>query len=107
VNFSLAVDEHDDDRLLEMAESLPNSALAELLDANEREAFRDACARIERDLTDACGASGEPCLASGCSVQGTGEICLQPILRAGAEYHRACAQEWLRLLALAGTLTAR
>jgi len=28
-----------------------------------------------------------------------GEVCLQPLLRSGTEYHKACAAEWAKLYA--------
>ena len=74
---------------------LPKSALAELLDIEHRHAYLDACAFIEKKYTEEC-ATNDPCLESGCPVGG--EICLQPLLRAGIEYHRACAAEWIKLV---------
>jgi hypothetical protein len=67
--------------------------LARLLAIDHRRAFLDACARVEKQFTEDCAASGEPCLESGCSVGG--EICLQPLLHAGSGYYKACAAEWL------------
>jgi hypothetical protein len=76
---------------------LPKSALVNLLDFEHRQAFLDACAVIERKYTEDCTATNDPCLESGCAVEG--EICLEPLLRAGIEYHRACAAEWIKLFA--------
>ena len=76
---------------------LPKSALVNLLALEHRQAFLDACAVIERKYTEDCTATNDPCLESGCAVEG--EICLQPLLRAGVEYHRACAAEWTKLFA--------
>ena len=42
-------------------------------------------------------AENEPCLESGCAVEN--EICLQALLKAGIEYHKACAAEWIRMFA--------
>ncbi len=56
-----------------------------------------ACAAIERRYTEACIAKEDPCLESGCSVEGEDEICRQPLLNAGIEYQQACAAEWVRL----------
>ena len=72
-------------------------ALATLLTTEPRRAFLDACAAIELTYTEACTAANDPCLATGCSVEG--ETCLQPLLRAGTEYHKACAAEWVKLFA--------
>jgi hypothetical protein len=52
---------------------------------------------IERRYTEACTAKNDPCLESGCSVEGEDEICLQPLLNAGIEYQKACAAEWIKL----------
>ena len=75
---------------------LSKSTLASLLDTQHRQAFLDACAVIERKYTEEC-ATHDPCLEAGCAVEG--EICLQPLLRAGVEYQRACAAEWIKLFA--------
>jgi hypothetical protein len=86
-------------KLMKRAEEgrLPKLVLASLLAAGTREPYLDACALIEKQHTDDCAAANDPCLESGCAVEGEGEICLQPLLRAGTEYDRACADEWLRL----------
>jgi hypothetical protein len=68
--------------------------LAELLAIDHRRPFLDACAHVEKTYTEDCPARNHgPCLEAGCSVEG--EICLQPLLHAGSEYHKACAVEWL------------
>jgi hypothetical protein len=86
------------EQLMKIAEQgqLPKRALVALLDTEHRQAFLDACAVIEKKFTEDC-ASNDPCLDSGCAVEG--EICLQPLLRGGTEYHRACAVEWIKLFA--------
>ena len=76
---------------------LPKQVLANLLTLDQRQRFLNACTQVERQYTQECTASTEPCLESGCSVAGGNEICLQPILRAGIDYHRGCAAEWLKL----------
>ena len=68
-----------------------------MLTPEPRRQFLDACAAIEKNYTDQCAAAKDPCLESGCSAEG--EICLQPLLRAGTEYHKACAAEWAKLFA--------
>ena len=80
---------------LQDAEALKH-ALADLLDADRRRAFLDHCAAIEKGYTAACTATGDPCLASGCALEG--ETCLQPLLRSAAEYRAACGAEWLKLV---------
>jgi hypothetical protein len=77
--------------------ALTKHALATLLTAAARRPFFDACARIESEYTEACRAKGDPCLASGCSAEG--ERCLQPLIAAGTDYHKACGREWARLFA--------
>lgn len=77
--------------------ALTKHALATLLTPEARRTFFDACARIEMEYTEACRAQGDPCLESGCSAEG--ERCLQPLLRAGSEYHKACGAEWVKLFA--------
>jgi hypothetical protein len=72
-------------------------ALAGLLTAEARRAFFQACGRIEQRYTNECRGANDPCLESGCSMDG--ERCLQPILRAGVEYERACGEEWVKLFA--------
>jgi len=76
---------------------LSKHALADLLPYETRAAFLASCADIERRYTDACAAAGDPCLESGCSCEG--EACLQPVLRAGTDYLKACGAEWVRLFA--------
>ena len=87
------------ERLMATAEQgeLSKSTLADLLSTGARPTYLSACTAIERQLTEACTAERDPCLASGCSVEGEGEICLQPLMRAGREYDRACAAEWIKL----------
>jgi hypothetical protein len=79
---------------------LSKHALASLLTAQARRPFLDACSAIELKYTEACRALNDPCLDSGCSVEG--ERCLQPLLRAGTEYHKACGAEWAKLFADVG-----
>ena len=73
---------------------LTKHALATTLAPEPRQRFLDACTVIERKLTFECGTK-DPCLEMGCSA--AGEVCLQPILRAGTDYHKACAAEWAKL----------
>ena len=75
---------------------LTKHALAGLLTAQARRPFEAACGAIELNYTEACGGS-DPCLASGCSAEG--ERCLQPLLRAGTDYDKACGAEWAKLFA--------
>jgi hypothetical protein len=92
-------DQSDAPQLVKYAEEgrLTKHALATMLTPEARRQFLEACAAIEKKYTDECAATKDPCLESGCSVEG--EICLQPLLRAGTEYHKACAAEWAKLFA--------
>lgn len=74
---------------------LSKMVLVNLLDTDHRGVYLDACGLIEKTYTENCGAAKETCLASGCAAEG--EVCLEPLLRAGIGYQRACAAEWLKL----------
>ena len=76
---------------------LSKHALAGLLAPKARRAFYDACARIEQRYTSECRELNDPCLESGCSMEG--ERCLQPILGAGIDYYKECGAEWAKLFA--------
>lgn len=86
---------HTPDQLMALAADgrFTKDELAGLLAIENRRAFLDACADIEKQFTEDCATKNGPCLESGCSVQG--EICLQPLLHAGSAYYRACAAAWL------------
>jgi hypothetical protein len=71
--------------------------LAARLSPDVRKVFLARCAEIEKRLTRACGDSHDPCLESGCSLEGEDEACLQPVLRAGAEYDEACERVFAEL----------
>jgi len=77
------------------AGGLTKESLASLLAPGSKRAYLTACAAIEKAYTDQCAPSTGACLESGCSVEG--EVCLQPLLRAGADYHKACGAEWVKL----------
>src|SRR6058998_2521405 len=79
---------------------LPKHVLANLLAPESRAQFLAACASLEKAYTDACIAKNDPCLESGCALEG--ETCLEPLLQAGTEYQKACGAEWVRLFANAG-----
>jgi hypothetical protein len=74
---------------------LTKHALVSLLAPAARPAFLAACAKIELKYTEDCRALNDPCLESGCSMEG--DRCLQPLLRAGTDYHKACGAEWTKL----------
>jgi len=83
-----------------IAGRLTKHALTGLLTPPARTAFLAACAKIEIGYTEACRAKGDPCLESGCSMEG--DRCLQPLLVAGGEYDKACGAEWAKLFGDAG-----
>ncbi len=60
------------DRLMKFAEQghLPKHVLVNLLSIDQRQPSLKACAQVERRYTEACRATNEPCLESGCSVGG-------------------------------------
>jgi hypothetical protein len=76
---------------------LSKTQMAATLEVDARPAFLEACARIEKQYTDECAAKNDPCLESGCAVEG--EICLQPLLDPGNEYQKACATAWITFFA--------
>jgi hypothetical protein len=76
---------------------LGKEALARYLTIDARRRFLSACAAIEKQYTEACTATGDPCLAGGCAVDG--EICLQPLGAAGADYDKACGEAFATLFA--------
>ena len=69
--------------------------LAEFLNPNARKTFLNFCASIEKRYTEACTAKHDPCLESGCALEG--EVCLQPLENAGVEYDRACGNAFVEL----------
>ena len=84
-------------RLMDVAVEglLSKDELAELLPPGLRGEFLGRCADVERDLTRACAAQGDFCLASGCALEG--ESCLNAILKAGPEFNKACGSLWVLL----------
>ena len=89
-----------DEEMMQLAEEgqVPKEVLANMLVPERRRIYLEACAAIEREYAHGCGASGDPCLESGCSIDHEhGETCLQPLLRAEAEYLKACGAAWVTL----------
>ena len=74
---------------------LDKELLAQLLPSEPRAVFLAGCAEVERDLTRACAARSDFCLASGCALEG--ESCLNALLNAAPEYNKACGRLWLPL----------
>jgi hypothetical protein len=77
--------------------ALSKLELADLLTLSSRQRYLAACAVIEKRFTERCTAANDPCLEGGCASEG--EYCLEPLMRAGAEYHKACAAEWIAAFA--------
>jgi hypothetical protein len=71
---------------------LTKQILGSLLRADDAQTYLDACSVIEHKYTADCAAKDDPCLESGCALEG--EVCLEPLLQAGAEYHKACGAAW-------------
>jgi hypothetical protein len=86
-----------DERLMEQAAGgrLTKLEMATSLAIGPRQAFLEACAEIEKKYTDACAAAKDPCLEAGCAAEG--EVCLEPLLRAGLDYPTACGAEFVKL----------
>jgi hypothetical protein len=87
------------ERLMTFAQqgALPKPALTDLLATDARPAYLAACAAIEKRYTEECAATKDPCLESGCALED--DICLEPLLKAGREYRKACAAAWSSLFA--------
>lgn len=85
------------DRLMKLAGDgrLSKHAMLTLLSPDQRPQYLAACADIEKGYTEACTAKHDPCLASGCALEG--EVCLNPVLAAGTEYQKACGEAWIAL----------
>ena len=82
---------------------LSKGVMVNLLELENRRPYLEACAAIERRYTEECGTKDDTCLESGCSIdRAAGEVCLQPLLRAGIDYQKACAAEWVRLFRMPG-----
>jgi hypothetical protein len=75
--------------------TLEKDEMAELLPSEPRSIFLTACEQVEKDLTRACAAEGDFCLASGCALEG--ESCLNALLNAAPAYKKACGDIWLPL----------
>jgi hypothetical protein len=71
---------------------LTKEVLGSLLGADDAPAYFDECTVIEKQYTADCAAKDDGCLESGCALEG--EVCLEPLLRAGPEYHKACGAAW-------------
>lgn len=85
------------DQIIERARAgqVPKLELAELLAPNARKTFLNFCTSIEKRYTEACTAQNDPCLESGCALEG--EVCLQPLERAHPDYDRACGNAFVEL----------
>lgn len=71
---------------------LSKATLAESLTEEAGSLFLSKCAAIEHRFTEACTAKQDPCLESGCAMEG--DVCLNALLRSTTEYQKACAAEW-------------
>ena len=84
---------------MELAQSgrFSKAELAPLLRLQMRPEYMQMCAAIEKRITEACTATGNPCLEDGCSAEG--EVCLEPVLSAGIDYTKACGAAFATLYA--------
>ena len=76
---------------------LSKQALAQFLAPDRRPGYLAACTAIEKGYTEACTATGDPCVEGGCAVEG--EVCLQPLMTAGLDYYKACGAVFTKLFA--------
>jgi hypothetical protein len=85
------------DKLMTFASEghLTKQVLGNLLGTDDARTYLAACTAIEHQYTTDCAASDDHCMESGCPVEG--EICLEPLLKAGVAYHRACGAAWKTL----------
>ena len=85
------------ERLMAFAKevNLPKLELAKLLKPDTRRFYLEVCASIEKAITEACTAKGDPCLEDGCALEG--EICLNACLTAGQAYSKACVNVWIEM----------
>ncbi len=95
------VDVGTPEHIIEMARQgrLSKQALARFLAPDAQKGYLQTCAAIEKRLTEACGASGDPCLESGCAFEGQDEMCLQPLINAGLSYYQACGEAFAKVFA--------
>jgi hypothetical protein len=82
------------EKLMAFAEDgrLTKQVLGSLLGSDNALTYLDACTVIEKQYTADCAASDDLCMESGCAVEG--EVCLEPLLKAGRDYRRACGAAW-------------
>lgn len=76
---------------------LSKTALADSLVGEARDLFLGKCAAIEKQITEGCTARNDPCLESGCALEG--EACLSALQESEAEYRKTCGAEWRALFA--------
>jgi len=94
-----AADVGSPEHVMELAREgrLAKEALVTFLAFDKRREYLAACAAIEKHYTEGCTATGDPCLAGGCAVDG--EVCQQPVLSAGLDYYKACGEAFIALFA--------
>jgi hypothetical protein len=87
------------EHVMEMARQgrLSKEALVRFLAIDKRQDYLKQCGAIEKRFTEACTATGDPCLEGGCAVEG--EVCLQPLMNAGLDYYKACGDAFVAIFA--------
>ncbi len=85
------------EKLMEFVKTahLSKAELAKLLVPEIRQMFLNVCAILEKEATDRCGSSGEPCLEDGCAFEGTNEVCLNAVLLSEGKCLKACIDIWI------------
>ncbi len=76
---------------------LSKTTLADSLADDARSTFLDRCSDIEKRFTKACTDRNDPCLSSGCALEG--EVCLEALKNAETDFQKACGEEWRVLFA--------
>ena len=99
MTVSAAVEAGTPEYVMEQARQgrLSKQALAQFLAIDKRDDYLAVCAAIEKHYTEACTATGDPCLEGGCAVEG--EVCLQPLMAAGLDYYKACGEAFTEFFA--------
>ena len=76
---------------------LSKATLSESLVGEAQDLFLGKCAAIEKQFTEQCTSRNDPCLESGCAMDG--EVCLSALQNFETEYQKACGAEWRALFA--------
>ncbi len=75
--------------------NLDKASLVSLLEPRIRKIFLDICAVLEKEATDRCKNSGDPCLEDGCAFEGTDDVCLNAVLMSEGKCLKLCIEAWI------------